>query len=66
MSTVQQLEDAVKRLSDEDRATFRAWYAEFDALEWDRQLEVDVNTGRLNWLIEEAREDLKAGRCTDR
>ena len=48
------------------RAAFRAWFAEFDAQEWDRQFEADVAAGRLDWLIEEAREDLKAGRCTDR
>jgi hypothetical protein len=66
MSVLQQLEDAVRRLSDEERAAFRVWFAEFDAAEWDRQFEADVGAGRLDWLIEEAREDLRAGRCTDR
>ncbi|HEY7159271.1 MAG TPA: hypothetical protein VH575_35330 [Gemmataceae bacterium] len=66
MSTVQQIEDAVQRLSAEERAAFRAWFAEFDAAEWDRQLEADVSAGRLDWLIEEARQDLREGRCTDR
>ena len=66
MSTVQQLEEAVRRLSAEERAEFRAWFAEFDAAEWDRQFEADVSAGRLNWLAEEARAELRAGRCTDR
>ena len=53
MSAVQQIEEAVRRLSDEERAAFRAWFAEFDAAEWDRQFEFDVKAGRLDWLIHE-------------
>jgi hypothetical protein len=56
MSTVKQLEEALRQLSSEERALFRAWYAEFDADEWDRQLEADVTAGRLDWLVEEARQ----------
>jgi hypothetical protein len=66
MSTVHQLEEAVRKLSDDERVAFRAWFAEFDAEEWDRQFEADVIAGRLDWLIDEARQDLRDGRCTDR
>lgn len=66
MSTVQELEAAVQRLSPEDRAAFRAWFIEFDAEEWDRQFEADVAAGRLDWLVAEALHDRQAGRCTDR
>lgn len=66
MSTVQQLEEAVRQLSEPERTEFRAWFAEFDAAEWDRQLEVDVAAGRLDWLAEEAIGELRAGRSTDR
>jgi hypothetical protein len=66
MSTIQQLENGVRQLSAEELATFRAWFAEFDAEQWDRQFEADVSAGRLDWLVEEARGDLREGRCTDR
>lgn len=66
MSTVRDIEEAVQKLSDEDRAKFRAWFIEFDAALWDRQIETDVAAGRLDWLVNEAREDHRAGRCTDR
>lgn len=66
MSAIEELEAAVQRLSPEDRAAFRAWYAEFDASEWDRQVEADVAAGRLDWLIDEALADRQAGRCIDR
>lgn len=66
MSTIEQLEDAVRRLSPEERTAFRAWFTEFDAREWGRQFEADVAAGRLDWMVAEARDDRNAGRCTDR
>jgi hypothetical protein len=66
MSTVQEIEAAVRQLSPDERAAFRAWFAEFDADEWDRQIEADVTAGRLDWLADEARRDLREGRCVDR
>lgn len=66
MSTVQEIEEAVRQLTPEDRAAFRAWFADYDAAEWDRQLESDVAAGKLDWLIAEGQADLLAGRCTDR
>lgn len=65
MSTVQEIQKAVRHLSPEDLAAFRAWFAEFDASVWDRQLEEDVAAGRLDPLAEEALQDLREGRCTD-
>lgn len=66
MSTVQEIEDAVRQLSAEQRAAFRTWFADFDAEEWDRQLEGDVAAGKLDWLAAEALADRQAGRCSDR
>ncbi len=66
MSTIGQLENGVRQLSSEELAAFRAWFAEFDADAWDRQFEADASAGRLDWLVEEARQYLRDGRCTDR
>jgi hypothetical protein len=65
MSTVQDIENAIRQLSPEDLAAFRAWFAEFDAVVWDRQLAEDVAAGRLDQLAEEALQEFRAGRCTD-
>jgi hypothetical protein len=65
MTTVQEIKDAVSDLSPENLAAFRAWFAEFDAMLWDRQLETDVASGRLDRLGDEALQDLREGRCTD-
>ena len=60
MSTIEQLEAAVRGLSTEDLAAFRAWYTQFDAEQWDRQFEADVADGRLEWLLKEAQQDREA------
>lgn len=62
MTTVQDINEAVRRLSPDDLAAFRAWFAEFDTRAWDKQFEEDVAAGRL---AEEALQDLGDGRCTD-
>jgi len=59
MSTIQEIEDAIRRLSPEDRTALCARMAELDAAEWDRQFDADVAAGRLDSLADEAREDLK-------
>jgi hypothetical protein len=63
---VEELEAAVRQLSPEELAEYRAWYAEFDADASDRQLEADVAAGRLDWLAAEALANRQAGRYTDR
>ncbi len=65
MSTLQDIERAVSQLSLEELATFRAWFAEFDAEIWDQQFEKDVAAGRLDGLAEKALQNLREGRCSD-
>ena len=65
MSTVQDIQDAVRHLSSEDLASFRQWFAEFDASLWDKQFELDVAAGRVDRFAEEALMDMREGRCTN-
>ncbi|MEH2209282.1 hypothetical protein [Nostoc sp.] len=55
----------VSGLSSEDLAAFRAWFTEFDAAAWDKQIEKDVAEGRLDALAQKALKHLREGRCTD-
>jgi hypothetical protein len=66
MSAFEEIEAVIQQLSPDQMAVFRAWFAEFDAAAWDRQIAEDEAAGRLDWLIDEALDDLDAGRCTDR
>lgn len=65
MSSIQEIEAAVSRLSPQELAEFRTWFNRFDAEAWDRQFEEDAAAGRLDALAKEALDDLHAGRCTD-
>jgi hypothetical protein len=65
MSTVREIEQAIRALGPNDLASLRDWFAAYDAEVWDRQLERDVAGGRLDQFIQEALQDLKEGRCTD-
>lgn len=62
MSTIQEIERAVRELSSEELSEFRQWFLEFDAAAWDREFEEDVAEGRLDALADEAIADLRAGR----
>lgn len=63
---IQELETAVQQLSENEFASFRTWFLEYDAQLWDRQFEADVQAGRLDWLADEALRETQAGRCTSR
>ena len=66
MTTIEEIEGAVRSLSPKELAAFRSWFAEYDADAWDRQMEEDVAAGRLDTLAAEALSDWREGRCTDR
>ncbi|MGB8368036.1 MAG: hypothetical protein ACLPYZ_01385 [Limisphaerales bacterium] len=44
---------------------FRAWFADYDMAQWDKQIERDSAAGKLDRLMEEAMEDYPAGRTTE-
>ena len=62
MSQVEKLKQTVEQLSPEELATFRSWFIEFDAAEWDRQIAMDSEAGKLDGLAQSAIEDHRAGR----
>jgi len=65
VSTIKEIESAVRKLSREELSAFRSWFTEFDAEAWDKQFEQDAKAGRLDKLADEALQDLREGRCTD-
>jgi hypothetical protein len=66
VSGVKEIEEAVQGLPAAELAAFRAWFAEFDADAWDRRIEADIVSGRLDALADEALEDFREGCCTER
>ena len=64
MSNVEKIEQEVQALSPEELARFRAWFLEYDWEAWDREVERDARTGRLDALADKALRDHAAGKTT--
>ena len=62
MSEVEQIESRIKNLSPEELAKLRAWFVEFGAQGWDRQIEADSAAGKLDRFIENSMTEHKAGK----
>jgi hypothetical protein len=65
MGKIENLEEQIRALSREEFARFREWFALFDAEAWDRQLEADVKSGKLDKLAERALRAHAAGQSTE-
>ena len=57
MGNVEKIERDIQALSPEELAQFRAWFLEYDWAAWDRQLEEDVEAGKLDQLADKALRD---------
>ncbi|MDF3217216.1 hypothetical protein EN962_24825 [Mesorhizobium sp. M7A.F.Ca.CA.001.09.2.1] len=62
MTKLEQIEKSVAELSPEELKAFAAWFEALQADMWDRQMEADAKTGRLDRLAEQALADHRAGR----
>ncbi len=63
MSTVQEIESAIQKLEPKEIRQVADWLQEFREELWDRQIDADAKAGRLDKLMEEAKQDYLAGRC---
>ena len=63
MSKVQEIENAIQKLEPKEIHQVADWLQEFREELWDKQIEADAKAGRLDKLMEEAKQDYLAGRC---
>ncbi len=63
-TTVVDLQRSISELSKADYAVFRSWFWEREWEEWDRELEEDVATGKLDALADEALAAKERGELT--
>jgi hypothetical protein len=59
--SISEIEQAITELSPEELARFRQWFDEYYAQVWDKQIEEDSKSGRLDKLISEVDEEYDAG-----
>lgn len=62
MSKIELIERDVEQLDDKSFAAFREWFLEYDHARWDRQIEADSISGKLDSFIEEAVTAHRAGK----
>ena len=65
MTKIEKLEREVQKLSREELSAFRDWFRQYDSDEWDRQIEQDVQAGKLDTFAEQAIAEHKAGRTKE-
>ncbi len=63
MSTVQEIESAIKRLDDKDLGHLSGWLEDYLAEKWDQRFAADVVSGKLDKLGEAADRAFEQGRC---
>jgi hypothetical protein len=64
MNRVEQLEQQIVELDASELKALRAWFERYDAEVWDRQIESDAKSGKLDRLTDRALRDHRAGRST--
>ncbi len=63
--SITEIEQAITQLSPQDYSRLREWFEEFDAQEWDKQIERDAMSGKLDKIAEEALKDYRAGKAKE-
>ena len=62
VSTVAEIESALQKLPVDDAWKVADWLQEYLDAKWDKQIDADISTGKLDKLADEALEDYHAGR----
>jgi hypothetical protein len=65
MTTAEDIERAIEKLTPEELARFRAWFSAFDAAHFDAVIERDALAGKLDVHADEALAEHRAGRSRE-
>ena len=65
MTKLESLEEEIKRLSPAEMAQLRDWFLELDADQWDREIERDANSGKLEKVFEKSLADHHADKSRE-
>ena len=60
-----EIKAAIQQLSFEQRAELAAWLHGWKDDEWDDQMKCDIASGKLDSVLHEVEEDIKAGRVRE-
>ena len=65
MTKIEQVISSIELLSEQEFAKLRDWIIERDLERWDRQIERDSESGRLDFLIKEAFDERENGKLKE-
>ncbi len=65
MTTVKEIENAIRKLPDTDRSTLLLKLEDLYWLSWEEQIVSDHKSGKLDSLIAEVKEDINSGHLND-
>jgi hypothetical protein len=61
MSNVEKIKAAIEALAETDYVRLRQWFTEKDWEKWDKHIEANSKSGKLDFLISEALEEKTKG-----
>ncbi|MBD2415528.1 hypothetical protein FACHB389_20195 [Nostoc calcicola FACHB-389] len=62
MNSLAEIEAAIMQLSEGEIRNLSNWLQEYINDSWDKQMEADAKSGKLDWVIERAKADIEANR----
>lgn len=65
MISVEMLEEQIAELDNDSFAKLRDWFIEFEQSRWDKQIEADSNSGKLDFLVNAAMAEHEAGKTRE-
>ena len=65
MLKVDEIKAAIESLPENDFIQLRKWFSEKDWEKWDKQIEANSESGKLDFLVREAHDEKIKGRLTD-
>jgi hypothetical protein len=65
MTKLELIEEEIRNLSAEELAQLRNWFLELDAEQWDKEIERDAASGKLDKLFEKSLSDHRAGKSRE-
>ncbi|MEK7398768.1 MAG: hypothetical protein AAB116_17685 [Candidatus Poribacteria bacterium] len=65
MTKVGEIQAEIESLSEDDYILLRQWFSKVDWEKWDRQIEMDSESGKLDFLIKEALDEKAKGQLRE-
>ncbi len=65
MNRIEEIKSAIVSLPANEYRKFRDWFLERDWEQWDKQIQVDSESGKLDFLVKEAKDEKSRDKLRD-